>query len=458
MMKKNTDRSLLNRLLYNDKALAVLCALISVVIWAAVKINYSADTVRTMSEMKVTLAENSENTDYVAFFDSSKLTVEVEVTGKAYNINVNALSKDDIIVEASAGYVDSAGFKTLSLTAKVADTAASEDFTITKITPSTISVYYDRKVTDTFNVVARVDKELEDNVKSGFTAGKPVPSLNTVEVTGPATVLSELKNVYFDSVIDESKLPLEATIELPAQISYPVSRAVYAEYLVCNSIDNETNPATVTVPVYATKTVPVTVKFINMPEGMEETDYEIWPSEVEIIYTPKDGEKLNEFSAGTVDFRTLDNNENRLTIEIDHEKIPVKLTDKEITEFEFYADLSEYSKTTVAYSVSNVIFLNQQDGMVYSLGEVSGLDAITVIGPEESVSALTSDDIIVEINVSALNMSRSNSEMLVANISIGNEEIKDCWVYGDYTAYVTVMTQEEAATTETSETTTASSE
>lgn len=455
-MKNNTNKSLLTRLFYNNKFLLVFCALVSVIVWAAVKINYSADTVRTISDMKVTLTENTENPDFVAFVDSADLTVEVEIKGKAYNINAKALSKDDIIIEASTGFVDSAGYKNIALTARVAETAASEDFEITKITPSTIAVFYDRKVTDTFNVVARVDKELDGLVKKGFSAGKPVPSLNTVDVTGPATVLNELENVYFEADIDESKLPLEATLELPAQISYPVSRSAYSKFLECASIDSETNPATVTLPVYATKTVPATVKFINQPEGMKVPDYEIWPSEVEIIYNPNDEEKYSEFPAGTIDFRNLDNSENRIILDIDHEKTPVKLTDKETTEFEVYVDLSEYSKTTISYTVSNVIFLNKQDGMVYSVEQGQGLDEITVIGPEASIEKLTSDDINIEINVSALNVSRSNGETLDVNISVGNTEITDCWVYGEYKAYVVAMTQQEAeaaaATTESSDT------
>lgn len=443
-MKKESNKSLIDRLFYNDKILLPLCIVLAVVLWAVVKINYSADVVRTISDMKVNLSESVEDSDYVAFIDKEGLTVEVEITGKAYNINTSALSKDDIIIEASTGYVDSAGYKTVSLTAKIAETAASDDFEITKITPSTITVYYDRKVTDTFNVVARIDKELDNIVKDGFYAGKAVPSLNTVEVTGPATVLSDMECVYFEAAIAEDKLPLEATIELPATVSFPVESR-FSSFLVCASIDDASNPATVTLPVYVTKTVPATVKFINLPEGIEAPEYEISPSEVEIVYNPKDEKKYSEFSVGTVDFKKLYNIENTITLEIDHEKIPVKLTDKELTEFEFVADLSDYSETIVSYSVSNVIYLNKQDNMVYTLESVDGLDSIIVLGSEESVSKITSDDINIEINVSALNMSRSNSALLEANVTIGNAEIKDCWVYGEYQAYVTVMTEEEAA-------------
>lgn len=447
MKNKNSNKSLVDGLFQNNRFLAVFCAVVSVLLWATVKINYSADTLRTVSDIRVNLSENSENLDFTAFVDEKDLLVDVEVSGKAYNINAKALTKDDILVEASATFVDSAGYKVITLSARSADTA-SGDFEITKISPSTITVYYDRKVTDTFNVVARIQNDLNNVVKEGFTLGQAVPSMSTVEVTGPATILSGLKNVYFDAVIDESKLPLASSEELPAKISFPVSRESDSKFLVCKNIDNESNPATVTLPIYATKKVPVTVKFINQPEGMEMPEYSVYPSEVEIIYNPKDEDKFTEFSAGTIDFKKLDNTLNSFTVEVDHEKIPVKLTDKEITEFEIEVDMSGYSKTTVNYSVTNVLYLNKQDGMVYSVEDGNGLKEITVIGPKAYISKITSEDLRIEINVSALNVSRARGQLLDANITVDSEKFKNCWVYGEYQAFVTSVTESEATQTE----------
>lgn len=444
MKNNNSNKSLIDRLFYNNKFLAVFCAVMSVVLWATVKINYSADTLRTVSDIRVDMSESSENLDFTAFVSAEDLLVDVEISGKAYNINAKALTKDDIVVEAANTFVDSAGYKVISLNARVADTA-SGDFEITKVTPSSITVYYDRKVTDTFNVVARIENNVKVTVKEGFTLGEAVPSMNTVEVTGPATILSGLKNVYFDAVIDESKLPLASSEELPAKISYPVSRESDSEFLTCSSVDSEANPATVTLPVYATKTVPVTVKFINQPKDMEIPGFSVYPSEVEIVYNPKDEAKFTEFSAGTVDFKKLDNTYNSFTVRVDHDKIPVKLTDKEITEFEIGVDLSGYSKTKVSYSVANVLYLNKQDGMVYSIEEGQGPGEITVIGPSEYISKIKSDDIRIEINVSALNISRARGQLLEANITVDNSKFKDCWVYGEYSAFVLAMTEAEAA-------------
>lgn len=450
MKDKNSNKSLLERLFNNNKFLVVFCLCLSVGLWATVKINYSDDTVRIISDIRASLGTTAEELDFTAFVNDEDLLVDVEVKGKAYNINAHALTKDDIVVEASSSFIDSAGYKVVSLSARIADATMANDFEITKITPSTLTVYYDREVTDTFNVVARIGNSTEGLVKEGFILGQAVPSLNTVEITGPATILAELENVYFDAVVDEKILPLESSVELSAKLSYPLQRQNDSKFLVCPTVNNETNPATVTLPVYATKTVPATIKFINKPEGIKDPEYSISPSMVEIIYNPKDEAKFNELSVGTIDFKKLDNTTNNFKLEVDKDKLAVRLTNKEINSFNVSVDMSAYTKATVSYSAANVMFLNRQENMVYSLGTGGSLDTITVIGPSKSASKITSDDIRIEINVSALNLSRSNSHLLEANITVNNEKFKDCWVYGEYKAYVTEMTEAEAeALTET---------
>ena len=156
-MSKN-KKSSIEGLFYNNKFLMVFSIVVAIILWATVKINYSADTTRTVSDLKISLANTvSQAEDIEVFFGSEDLLAEVEVSGKAYNINQHALTKDDIIVEAIGTYVDTAGYKVLTLTAKIAETSAASDVKITKITPSSITVYFDRKTTGTFNVEAKLE-------------------------------------------------------------------------------------------------------------------------------------------------------------------------------------------------------------------------------------------------------------------------------------------------------------
>ncbi len=440
----NNKKSKLESLFYNNKFLMVFSIVLAVLIWGAAKINYSEETVRTVSDVKISLSNTlSDGSDYVYFVADEKLYVDVEISGKAYNINSNAVSRDDIIVEAAGTYIDSSGYKLLNLTAKLAD-GVGGDVEITSISPSSIAVFYDRKATQTFNVEAKLKNDLATLSDGKYTVGQPVASMSTVDITGPVSVLNKLQNVYFEAEIPEESIPLTASTEVPAQISYKFESSAKSEFLTCESINDEANPATVTVPVYVTGKVPVDVKFINQPVVYTDNPPKalISPDEVEILYNPKDSEDLEKLYVGTVDFREIQNKVNRFTFNID-EKLGASVVDKSIEEFVVEIDMSSMSRKTLDSAPGKIVYLNGNEDFNYTIDyDNSNIDRIVLIGPKESLEKITIDDIQVEINVSSLNLARSGAQTVeVSNISIQADKIDDCWVYGKYTARISATTK-----------------
>lgn len=439
-MSKN-QKSSIEGLFYNNKFLMVFSVIVAIILWATVKINYSADATRTVSDLKISLSNTvSQSGDMEAFFGSEDLLAEVEVSGKAYNINQHALSKDDIIVEATGSYVDAAGYKVLTLSAKIADTSTATDVNITKVTPSSITVYFDRKTTGTFNVEAKLENDMDSLVSDEFTVGQPVPSMSTVEVTGPATILNKLSKVYFKAQIDEENLPLTATKEVAAEIAYQLDRAGDSKYLTCSSINDESNPATVTIPLYVSKEVDTSVKFVNQPAVYSEElpSFRVSPSKVNVLYNTKD-EEIETLYVGTVNFSDVSNKVNYFEFPVD-EKLGVNIVDKTIGKFTVSLDMSSMSSVTMEKTPSKIVLLNQDESYNYIIDfEKSELNAITVIGPADSLSKITNEDIQIEINVSSLSLGRSAKQVVeVSNISIASETVNDCWIYGKYKAYISV--------------------
>lgn len=438
-----SNKSIIEKIIYNNKLLMVFCLIVSVILWAAVKINYSAETTRTISDVKITVTNNTEGSELVPFI-GEEIFAEVVVSGKAYNINTYALSKDDIVVEASGGYIDSAGFKNLTLTVKASETGDLSDVKITSVSPATISVYYDRKMTETFDVEARITNDIASLAEGEFVVGQPVPSVSTVEVTGPATVLNKMTKVYFDGSVIEDELPLTQAKVIPADISYELESKRYAKYLVCENINDESNPATVTIPVYVTKDIPTQVKFINQPAYFTENPpkVKITPSQLKVSYNPAESEDYGFLTVGTVDFRDLLNKVNSFSFEID-EKFNKPGIDTSFGQFKVTVDMSSMSKKNFDITDGKVVLLNQIEGFTYSVDTSrSNFDSVVVIGPKSSLDKITSDDIQVEINVSSLSLkSRGTQSIEVSNISIVNEEVNDCWIYGKYDAVIGVTAQ-----------------
>lgn len=437
----NNKKGLIERLIYNNKLLMIFSVVMAICIWAAVKVNYSDETYRTLTDVKINITNTvDETSDMIAFVDEEELYCEVEVQGKSYDINSYSLSKDDIIVEATGTYVDSAGYKVLNLSAKTTDGGLS-GVEITKVTPSTITVYYDRKSTDTFNVEAKLSNDLATLVEGEYAVGQPVPSMNTVEVTGPTTILNKLKMVYFTAEINAESLPLTASKDIAAEITFGLDRQSEAKYLICEGINDESNPATVTVPVYVTKSVATGVKFVNQPAVFtdEVTGVTVSPSKVKISYNPKDDEQYDMLYVGTIDFSNISNKVNVIEFPVD-EKLGVTLADESVDKFTVRVDMSSMSSLTLDKAPTKVIFLNQDENYNYSVDfENSELSNIVVIGPKESLSKITVDDIQIEINVSSLNVNaRTMQTAEISNISIQSEDINDCWVYGKYEAVINI--------------------
>lgn len=440
----NSKKSIIERIVFNNKALMVFSVIVAIFIWATVKINYAEETYRTLSDVKINIASTvDESSELVAFIDEKELYCEVEVKGKSYDINSYSLTKDEIVVEASGTFVDSAGYKVLTLTAKTAEGGMS-GFEITRISPSSISVYYDRKTTDTFNVEAKLSNDLDSLVEGDYAVGQPVPSMNTIDVTGPATVLNRLSKVYFTASIKDDALPLTASKNLPAKIAFDLENEDEAKYLICEGINNESNPATVTVPVNVTKEVETGVKFVNQPAVFSEKvdGVTVSPNKVKISYNPQDDEQYDKLFVGTIDFSKIYNKVNYFEFPID-EKLGVNIADKSLEKFDVSVDMSKMSRKTLDKAPTKVVFLNQDENYNYSIDfENSNLDEIMLIGPADSLKKITADDIQIEINVSSLGVnSRIIQKVKVSNISIQSDDIDDCWVYGEYEAVISINTK-----------------
>lgn len=433
MKKIKTD--FFEKIFYNNKFVLVLSLVLSIALWASVKINYSENTTRTIADVKVTVDSSlaSEN-DFVPFVETGALNVDVEVSGKSYNIG--SLKKDDVIVEASSGYIDSAGYKVLTLSARSNETGVD----IISVTPSSVTVFFDKKVSDAFNVEAIIKNAEVLESTDGYSVGKPVPSLNTVNVSGPATVIENLKKVSFVAKVDEELLPLTQTVDVPANISYETDNNRGKEFLVCPDVGNKSNPATITIPVSKIKTVKTAVKFVNQPKFYDENPPRVVvePAEVEISYNPAD-EEYDSYNIATIDFSRLRNGKNVFDFGVD-EKSAVSLVDKDLETFRVTVDLGSVSETTIDASTANVVFLNQSKEHKYTASlKNMGLDSVTVIGPEKSLERITPDMLQIEINVSSADTSFTGYQRVsVSNISIRSDEINDCWVYGTYNAKVSV--------------------
>lgn len=439
-MKRN-NKSTSGGLFYNNKFLCVFSFIVAVVFWAVVKVNYSDDITKNVSDVSISFDNILKDSEYTAYIDSD-ISFSVTLTGKSYNVGNPSITKDNIIIEPVNTFVDSTGNKYVNLSARFIDPAMFSGVEIQSVSPSGVNVYFDREATATLNVVARLENKLSDIVEGDFVVGQPVPSVTVLDIKGPSTIINNIEQVYFDAVIDEADIPLTASKEFPATISFDLPNKKHEKFISYDSFDEEKNPATVNVPVYVTKDVPTKVKFVGQPEKYNETPpgFSVSPSKVTVSYNPQDVEQIDSFTVGTVDFRDMKNGLNKFTFTVD-ETMSASLTDKTITSFDVTVDMSGKKIKEIETMPTKIVLSGKVDGYDYSadISPASFFDKIRIIGPAESLEKITADDIQIEINVSDIDVENESVKVLeITNISIQSELIKDCWVYGKCNAKITV--------------------
>lgn len=433
-MSKN-KKSTVESLFYSNKFLMVFSVVVAILFWATVKVNYSADTTKTLHPTSVNFYQSG---GFVAYYDKNDYDIKVVVSGKSYNLN--AIDESDIIIEASTSNIVEAGEVNVTLSAKVSDEKYSTDVTVVKVSPSTIKVDYDKPSKDIFDVVPVLNNDLNTLVSDEFVIGQLTPSKNTVEVEGPASVIEQLKEVNFEVEIAGTDLPLNETRVIPANVtySYKSDEEFDSKFLVCTDINYEENPPTVTVPVFVKVEVDTAVKFLGMPKayGDSAPPYKVTPEKVTMLFDTKKEPK--EFiDVGDIYFDELSNTVNSFRLPV-KEDARADFVDKTIEEFTVTVDMSDMSMITLNKNPTKRVFLGGNENYTYTINyEKSELDAISIVGPWDKLQKITEADIQVNIDVSSLDPEKTGEQMVeVTKISI--EGFDDCWAYGKYKAYISV--------------------
>lgn len=411
----------LHDLFMNNKVVLVFSILIAIVIWGAASMTVAPEDTRVIEHVKVSIDEN-EDSGY-KIFGYEDTYVDVTVKGRRYLISSGALSAEDISVVAKGKYVDYSGKQTLNLTATV---KSNNDVKITDISESTITVYYDAPKTATFPVEVRLASDSEI-VPRGYTSLDPIASLSNVTVTGPATEINKIKKVVAEVELNYS---LTETTALEAELKAVTENETEAKYV---SIEDDISDFTVTIPVSKVVELPVSVRYLNMPEYYEKNMPEVnfYPKTVKVAAAQSVLDKMESLIIGTIDFNTLTNKNNKFTFSLG-EIEEVKIVDG-TSEVDVTVNCYPMSKKSFKVQSANVTFLNVAEGYTAALADKSISD-VQLIGPSASLNKLNEEaQLFAKIDLSEAAVGTKNYKAVIY--------IKDdtrCWVYGEYTARVKI--------------------
>lgn len=416
----NKKKLSFNDLLMNNKFVFVLSLAAAIFLWAAISMTVGPEEKRVIENVRVQI-ETSEDSLY-KIFGYEETYVDVTVKGKKYLIASGALSASDITVTATNSYVDAAGTHKLKLTASV---DKSTEIKIIDISQASIEAFFDIEKTETFPVEADITAE-KGIVPEGYLSDEPILPVSSIKVTGPASQINNIEKIKATAKLDET---ITSTQEFEAKLSAVTHSGRKAKYI---TYEENVDTISVTVPVLKVETIPVSVRYVNMPSYYEDNmpEVTIYPKEIKVAAAQSVIESLETLYVGTIDFAALTNKNNKFTFNLD-DIDEVRILD-EINEVTVSVNCYPMSKKTFGVDAVNITLLNIPDGKEAELLTES-IRGVTVVGPASEINNLTEEDIFAKVDLTDASDGTSSYEAVV--YIKGSEK---CWVYNSYLVKVRV--------------------
>ena len=417
----------LHALFRNKKFTIVFSVVLAIFIWLFVAVNYSPVETRVINNVPVTLnLKDSVPTKLnLRPFGEKEYYVDVTVKGKRVFINQSALTAEDLIATAVTNQVDSAGKHSLQV--KVSPKNSNADFEIIEYSNDYIQVYFDTYKESEYTI--EPDIICDKLVPEGYISDDIILSSTKIAISGPAAEMDKINKVIARVEIDE---PLTATETYKAEI-VPVSKN--SESFKYLTLDASSGEISVTVPVLKKGTLPVGVSFKNVPAYYLKNPLKVSarPSAADIAMPTDKMETAENVNVGVVDFSTLSPTENKFVFKA-ADVTEAKITD-DTEEFSISIDMSGMGTVRgLSLPSENITKAVTKDGKTITVN-TDGINGIEVVGPEGSLSSITSDRLTGKLDISKLDESKTEQTLPVV---IGIRDMDNCWVYGSYTVPVTV--------------------
>lgn len=413
----------ISSLFYDNRFLLVFSVIAAVLIWLVVAVEFSETTniIRNVP-VKIDYSRIEDNMGLEPFGETD-FTVDVTVSGKRHIVEDDDII-DNLVVTANTGYVNSVGTATLNI--DVSSSSLRPEYTIDDISLDSVDVYFDYLKEAEFIIEAEIEHE-GNLVPDGYYVDDLIfPDNNTVKVSGPETEVNKISRVVART---EIKNPLRQSATLDANLVALTKEGNTPKYI---SFNRQRDVVNLTIPVYKKVVLPAVCAFSNKPSdyvGEIPFSVSVSPSSAEFAVAESKAEGLESFEIAAIDFSKLNIGENVFTIpaaDISGGKV-IDSTEN----FTVTVTVSGMNSKSVD-APSTVNFINVPEGITAQFIEFN-TSQLTVIGPSASLDALTSENIVLNADLSVLPDNTLGT--VVVPVSMVDN---DCWSYGEYTATIMI--------------------
>ncbi len=407
-------RGLLDRIVSNNVALAIIALIVASVIWLYIAVEKNVPTTVTFYELNVNAPalDTIEKTYGLHCYGLDNAESRVTVSGLKYVLGGKDF-KENVMVNVDVSKIFEVGEYVIPVEATVGNSDSSTQ--IVSVIPDTVSLFFDRPMTAVFEPEITL-KNADDFTVNGFTCGEP--TTNVIKVTGPSSEVKKIEKIVANVELNRS---LDDTVTYSADynvVTVDGSSLKYSELDAGDRID-------VTIPVYQINEFGMSVDFVNAPGEYDNfTSFRITPDTISAGFIPSSIDDV-ESVAIEIDYASLQPGMNTINVTSDEvEAYNGCLIDDEIEGFTVVIMTANVATKSVLITPENIEIKGGN-------GSVKGLaaSAVTIAGPIAAVSEYESANIRLYADISDVKVEKG-----IVDIPLRLEDGSKCWLLrgGEY--------------------------
>ena len=372
---------------------------VAILIWLFVGAqNPETEVVYRNVEIKV-VTQNAQAENGVSVVEMSSSAVDVTLKGSKNVLGRITAADIYATIEVDASVAPGYYNFPVNLTLPV------DGVTVTGKKPAGVDVWLDR----TSSVTVPIQLSLVNRLDESYVVEQPLVSSETIEVYGPASQLSSIKYAHVEVSITEQNMG-EVMLSLPFTLMDENGVAIDNK-----NLETSQRAVTVTPQVFEKKSLPVTVSFVNRPEGWMSDDfsYTISPETIELLVPVHQGTAITEYEAGVIDLSQHPVS-GAVALPISTEYLAEGQPEEVVVSLKF----GQLVETTA--QLSSLGFDNKPDGVEVELLTLMPL-TVELRGTSEAVERYTSEHLRGIVDLSGLTSGQTVE--LPVRIITGDSEI-----------------------------------
>ncbi len=416
----------MNNIFKDKKIMAIISLAASFILWLTVSlilrptgevviqgvgVNVNVQT-GVLAELGLSAIEGAEN------------TVNVTISGSRSVIG--GVQAEDISISPSLSGVSGAGVYELDLRATK---NSSKDFEIVGISPEKMVVKFDKYVDKTVEVSYLINGDY--NIPDELIQEEIYTDPKTVVVTGPEIDVAEIDGAVVEVFLSGD---YDSTVAAVGEIILVDENKNPVDYNR-DEISISTDVATVYIPLHKSANLPLSFDYTNIPEYFDISNIRYTLSESDVAVEAEDYiiDKYSDIFLGYVDIRDITLENSSFVFDVN---IPDGINLREpIEEVAINFDLAGYVEHTFNATQINIVNVPAE----YKITPNASKVAVTIIGPEEVVNNISAKDIVVQIDMSTREISKTGQYRVQADILLPGGE--NAWAIGTYSITITVKTK-----------------